>query len=138
MAHKFDGEYTRLNNDQPIFKNPAEDPFTWQDVRGNYHMLVHSLEKEGGFGDGPKVGRHAFSRSIDGPWIFNTKTLAFSTLVKYDDGTEINFHRRERPQLYFSDDGNMTPLFLTTGVQEKDSPMSYSIIVPIGKDDKGT
>ena len=131
-ASKFDRKYISLNNDQPIFDNPAEDPFVWRDARGNYHMLVHSLEKGGGFGDGPKVGRHAFARSYEGPWHFNTKTLAFTTYVEFDDGSDIDFYRRERAQFFFSDDGNMTPLYMTTGVQEKNSSMSYSIIVPIG------
>lgn len=82
-------------------------------------MLLHSLERDGGFGEGRRVGRHAFCRSIDGPWTFNNETLAFSTRVEFDDGTSIDFYRRERPQLFFSADGEMRPLVLTTGVQEK-------------------
>jgi hypothetical protein len=39
--------------------------------------------------------------------------------VEFDDGTSIDFYRRERPQLFFSADGEMRPLVLTTGVQEK-------------------
>lgn len=136
MASKFDGEYTRLNQDQPIFQNPAEDPFVWRDARGNFHMLLHSLEKGGGFGDGPKVGRHAFSRAVDGPWAFNNATLAYNTLVKYDDGSEVNFYRRERPQLIFSYHHSLNPLYMTTGVQEQNSSMSYTVIVPIGHADK--
>lgn len=126
-APSFSGPYTHLNNG-----GGSEDPFIWQDKRGNYHILVHSLEPEVGFGGGPKVGRHAFSRSIGGPWKFDNETLAFSTKVEFDDGTEIDYYRRERPQLYFSDDGRMTPLFLTTGVQEVGSKPSYSVIVPVG------
>ncbi|OAQ67841.1 EGF-like domain-containing protein [Pochonia chlamydosporia 170] len=125
------GPYKKLQQD-PIFANVNEDPFIWRDKRGNYHMLLHSLEPEGGFGDGPKVGRHAWARDYTGPWTFGSKTLAFSTEVKYDDGSAIDFYRRERPQLYFSEDGSMTPLFLGTGVQPRDSPMSYSVIVPVG------
>ncbi len=30
----------------------------------------------------------------------------------------VDFFRRERPQLFFSEEGEMRPLFLTTGVQE--------------------
>lgn len=127
----FEGPYTRVQAD-PIFSAVNEDPFLWRDKRGNYHLLLHSLEPEGGFGKGPKVGRHAFARHFMGPWTFNNHTLAFSTEVKYDDGTVINFYRRERPVLYFSDDGDMRPLFLSTGVQEVGNPMSYSVIVPVG------
>ncbi|KAK4496776.1 hypothetical protein PRZ48_012759 [Zasmidium cellare] len=134
LAPHFGGPYTHLNSDSPIFTNDggSEDPFIWQDKRGNYHILVHSLEPEGGFGSGPKVGRHAFSRSIEGPWRFGNKTLAFSTMVEFEDGTQIDYYRRERPQLFFSDDGEMRPLFLTTGVQEVGSGMSYTLMVPVG------
>lgn len=125
------GPYKKIQQD-PIFPNGNEDPFVWRDKRGNYHMLLHSLEPEGGFGDGPKVGRHAWARKYTGPWTFGSMTLAFSTHVAYNDGTAIDFYRRERPQLYFSEDGKMTPLFLGTGVQPKSSPMSYSVIVPVG------
>ena len=93
---------------------------------------MHSLEPDGGFGDGPKVGRHAYSRSIAGPWTFNNRTLAFSTLVEFDDESSIDFYRRERPQLLFSDDGSMMPMVLTTGVQERNKKGSYSVMVPIG------
>jgi hypothetical protein len=70
----------------------------------------------------PNVGRHAYARSWQGPWIFNTETVAFNTTAKFTDGSSIDYYRRERPQLYFSDDGEMTPLYLTNGVQEANSP----------------
>jgi hypothetical protein len=127
----YTGPYKKLQQG-PVFPNDNEDPFIWRDKRGNYHMLLHSLEPEGGFGDGPKVGRHAWARHYAGPWTFGSKTLAFSTQVEYNDGSTVDFFRRERPQLYFSDDGKMSPLFLGTGVQPRDSPMSYSVIVPVG------
>lgn len=127
----FKGPYTKIES-QPIFQNPNEDPFVWQDKRGNFHMLLHSLEPDGGFGSGPKVGRHAFASKFEGPWTFNNQTLAYNTTVDYTDGTTINFYRRERPQLFFSDDGEMTPLYLTNGVQEVNSPQSYSVIQPLG------
>jgi hypothetical protein len=130
-ASDVEGSYTRKQAD-PIFMASNEDPFVWKDKRGHFHMLLHSLELEGGFGDGPKVGRHAFARAWDGAWTFDNETLAFNTTVQYTQGPEVDFFRRERPQLFFSEDGEMTPLFLTTGVQERNSPMSYSVIQPIG------
>jgi hypothetical protein len=54
--------------------------------------------------------------------------------VEFDDGTSIDFYRRERPQLFFSADGEMRPLVLTTGMQEKGRKGSYSVVVPIGRD----
>jgi hypothetical protein len=131
-ATHFQGPYKRINDLQPLFDNPAEDPFIWQDKRGNSHILMHSLEPEGGFGDGPKGGRHALSRTIAGPWIFGERTLAFDTTVVFDDGCSVELYRREKPQLFFSDDGEVRPEYLTTGVQPVGSGMSYSVIVPVG------
>lgn len=129
-APNFKGPYTKMQ-DHPIFDYDVEDPFLWQDKRGHYHMLLHSLEPEGGFGDGPKVGRHAFARKFEGPWTYNNETLAFNTTVEFTDGTKVDYFRRERPQLFFSEDGEMTPLYLTNGVQEKGNPSTYSTIVPL-------
>jgi hypothetical protein len=129
-APHFSGPYTKIQS-QPLFENDNEDPFLWRDKRGHFHMLTHSLEPDGGFGDGPKVGRHAYSRSIEGPWRFNNETLAFSTVVIFTDGTRVDFFRRERPQLVFSEDGLVTPLYLTNGVQERGSGMSYTVVQPL-------
>ena len=129
-ASTFLGPYKKVQS-TPIFTNPAEDPFFWRDKRGNFHMLLHSLEPEGGFGDGPKVGRHVFSRSLEGPWKFNEKTLAFDTSVAFEDGSEMVYFRRERPQLFFSEGGEMEPLYLSTGVQEIGREGSYTLIQPL-------
>lgn len=124
--------YKRLHPERPIFTENSEDPFIWTDKRGNYHILVHSLLPDAGFGDGPNVGCHAFSRSWQGPWTFNRKTTAFNTTVHFEDGSTMDYYRRERPNIFFSNDESMTPLFLSTGVQEVNSSMSYSLIQPIG------
>lgn len=131
-AEEYSGPYTPIHSKRPIFSQPSEDPFMWVDKRGNFHILVHSLLPDAGFGAGPNVGRHAYSRSWDGPWTFNMKTVAFNTTVDFDDGSSIDYLRRERPNLFFSEDGDMRPLFLSTGVQEKKNPASYSLIQPIG------
>eukprot|EP01097_Dermamoeba_algensis_P007718 TRINITY_DN4928_c0_g1_i1.p1 TRINITY_DN4928_c0_g1~~TRINITY_DN4928_c0_g1_i1.p1 ORF type:complete len:386 (+),score=47.68 TRINITY_DN4928_c0_g1_i1:161-1318(+) len=125
-ANSFAGPYKRLQN-VPIFNNPNEDPFIYRDQRGNWHLLMHSLESNGGFG-GPNIGRHAFSR--DGVrWQFNNRTLAYNTTVHFTDGSVLEFGRRERPQLFFNEAGE--PTHLVNGVQEKNSPMSYTLIQPI-------
>jgi hypothetical protein len=95
-------------------------------------MLLHSLEPEGGFGSGPKVGRHAFAEKLEGLWTFDNKALTFNTEASFADGETRSYYRRERPQLLFSADGEMMPLILTTGVQEVGSAMSYSLIQPVG------
>ena len=130
IATSYTGPYHRIYN-HPLFSDGNEDPFLWRDKRGHFHMLMHSLEAGGGFGDGPKVGRHAYARHIDSKWTFGNRTLAFNTTVQWTDGTHTDFYRRERPQLVFSDDGNMTPLYLTNGVQEAGQGSSYTVIQPL-------
>ena len=103
----------------------------WRDKRGHFHTLLHTIEAEGGFRDGPKVGCHAFSRAVEGPWTFNNQTLAFSTKLVFSDGTSVEYFRRETPQLFCSENGTMRSLYLTTSVQEKSSPMTYSVIQPL-------
>ena len=124
------GPYARAHA-QPILPNPLEDGFVWRDARGNWHFLAHSLEPGGGFGDGPKVGRHGFAADLHGQWTFGGAELAFNTTVRFDDGSSEDFYRRERPQLLFSEDGAMTPTFLVTGVQSVGSPNSFTLIQPV-------
>lgn len=129
----YKGPYKKIGT-KPIFNAFCEDPFLWQDRRGHYHMLVHSMRDGNGGTPGVRqVGRHAFARKYEGPWTFNNDTLAYSAWANFTDGTSINFSRRERPQLFFSDDGRMTPLLLSNGVQQMGSTQSYSIITPIGR-----
>uniref|UniRef100_A0A093VD80 Serine/threonine-protein phosphatase n=2 Tax=Talaromyces marneffei PM1 TaxID=1077442 RepID=A0A093VD80_TALMA len=52
---------------------------------------------------------------------YNNDTLVYVTFV---DGVATNCSRRERPQLLFSEDGDLTPLFMTDSVQEMDSLQS--------------
>lgn len=128
----YKGPYEKIDS-KPIFDSFCEDPFLWRDRRGNYHMLVHSMRDGNGGTPGVRqVGRHAYARSYKGPWTFNNNTLAYDAWANFTDGTFLNFGRRERPQLFFSNDGRMTPLLLSNGVQEKGSNQSYSIITPIG------
>ena len=130
LASHYRGPYHRLHS-SPLFPNPNEDPFVWRDKRGHFHLLAHSLETGGSFGDGPRVGRHAYARRLDGEWTFGNRTLAFSTAVEWTDGSVTQYYRRERPQLVFSDDGEMTPLYLTNGVQEEGQVSSYTLIQPL-------
>ena len=58
---------------------------------------------------------------------------AFNSTVTFTDGSVETFNRRERPKLFFSDDGELTPLYLTTGVQALGTATtSYTLIQPVG------
>ncbi|KAF7537432.1 hypothetical protein G7054_g3743 [Neopestalotiopsis clavispora] len=108
----------------------TEDPFLWRDKRGFFHILAHYMIDITERGEkGPHVGVHLFARNYTGPWTFREKA-AYNTTVQFTDGTSINYYRRERPKVFFDEDG--TPLYLVNGVAEEDSRASYTIVVPIG------
>lgn len=75
-----------------------------------------------------------FSRALHGTWTFKPHE-AFSSLVDFGAGDVETFKRRERPKLVFSSDGEMTPLYLVTGVQalgEGVGGRSYTLVQPVG------
>eukprot|EP00051_Salpingoeca_urceolata_P007620 m.99073 g.99073 ORF g.99073 m.99073 type:complete len:507 (+) comp15314_c0_seq1:60-1580(+) len=88
--------------------SPAvEDPFVWQDHRGNFHALFHKFTDEH-----PGSGGHAFS--TDGfSWTL-TDEAAYTTVVTTADGTEHPFNRRERPHLLFDSTGTRPRVLYTT------------------------
>ncbi|KAH9861539.1 hypothetical protein J1614_011288 [Plenodomus biglobosus] len=114
----------------------TEDPFLWRDKRGNHHVLAHWMidlvEKNGT--KYPRVGAHMFSRRLEGPWSFKLQE-AYSSIVDFGAGDVETFKRRERPKLWFSDDGEVTPLYLVTGVQGLGDAVggrSYTLVQPVG------
>ncbi|KAI0164580.1 hypothetical protein GGR57DRAFT_204413 [Xylariaceae sp. FL1272] len=129
-AANYSGPYTQIVSTS--YNKSFEDPFLWQDKRGNWHFLAHYLIDIPLGLKGPRVSAHSFARNWEGPWIFRNTTLAYNTTVDFTDGSSIVYYRRERPKLYFSDDGNVTPLYLVNGVQEFNSSASYTLIQPIG------
>ncbi|OTA98790.1 hypothetical protein M426DRAFT_325691 [Hypoxylon sp. CI-4A] len=111
----------------------TEDPFLWRDKRGNWHILCHWMIDIAERGEKyPRVGGHLFSRELTGNWTFKLQA-AYNTTVYFTDGGRTDYYRRERPRLYFSDDGLVTPLYLINGVQEFNTSTSYTLIQPIGQ-----
>jgi hypothetical protein len=81
----------------------------------------------------PRVGAHVFARELTGPWHFKQQEAINST-IRFEDGTVQTLKRRERAKIFFSDDGQMTPLYLINGVQEMgQNSLSSTFIQPIGK-----
>ncbi|KAG9250336.1 uncharacterized protein F5Z01DRAFT_629724 [Emericellopsis atlantica] len=111
----------------------SEDPFLWRDKRGHWHFLVHHMADIPLGLKGPRVGAHAFARDWRGPWTYENETLAFDAFVDFTDGGRTEYYRRERPKLYFSEDGEMTPLYLVNGVQEFGNISAYTLVQPIGE-----
>lgn len=112
----------------------TEDPMIWRDKRGNWHSLNHwmiDIVEEGQ--KFPRTGVHLYAESLTGQWYF-TQYAAFNSTVVWEDGTVTEFSRRERPKLFFSTDGELTPLYLTTGVTDQGtSSRSRTLIQPIGQ-----
>ena len=136
-APQMDGPYVDTRT-SPALSSAAEDPFLWQDERGHWHMLLHNM--------GPpfapcspsrpcppfprlpeQVSRHAYSRSVDGPWT-SSGTAPYTQLVAFSDGTQKNVTRRERPQLVLSDKGQ--PRFFSTGVEDN-ADHTYTLVMAI-------
>lgn len=136
LAEQWSGPYEQIKkmpwNTSDYSDHWSEDPFLWRDKRGHWHLLVHWMiditERGEKF---PRVGGHLFARELTGNWTFKLQEV-YNTTVAFTDGTNVDYYRRERPKLFFSDDGEMTPLYLVNGVQEFNSSGSYTLVQPIG------
>ncbi|KAI0012697.1 hypothetical protein F4779DRAFT_614420 [Xylariaceae sp. FL0662B] len=129
-ATSFEGPYALVNtvpwNTSDYSDHWTEDPFLWRDRRGNWHILCHWMIDIAERGEKfPRVGGHMFSRNLTNGWEFRLQEV-------YKDGGRTDYYRRERPKIFFSDDGMMIPLYLVNGVQEFNTSVSYTLIQPIG------
>ena len=100
IADSFAGPWRRF--DQPVINaggdEPIEDMFVWwQDDR--FHLIAKDLTKDGRLCGQRHGGVYASSR--DGmKWTFE-HSIAYSRLVRWDDGSEVLQGSLERPQLLF-------------------------------------
>ena len=112
-APHWSGPYT-LAVGHPIV-NTHEDPHVWADRRGNLHLLSHGETN------------HWFTTPNSlGAWTL-ASAPAFDFGFEWSNGTRAMALRRERPQIFFSEDGNMTPLVFTCGVTIKGGPSQMSL-----------
>ena len=112
-APHWSGPYT-LAVDHPIVTS-HEDPHVWADKRGNLHLLSHGSQN------------HWFTTpDALGAWTL-ASAPAYGLDFEWSNGTAAQALRRERPQLVFSADGNMTPLVFTTGVTIAGGPPQMSL-----------
>ena len=89
----------------------GEDPFVYRDPYNA--SVLHALSHAGHY---DASGGHVWS--IDGgkSWQCHNDTRAYSSLIKYTDGTQSSLSRRERPHLIMDKQG--VPVALTNGVTE--------------------
>ena len=119
----------------PIFDNMNEDPHLYRDFRGNFHAVFHGMDQWGCGDQTPcrlNVGRHAFSE--DGlQWVYS-RVNAWTTKVEYEDGSTVDFARRERPEMILDADGHITHLLsgvVDGRVMEGQQDRSFTIVVPV-------
>jgi hypothetical protein len=91
-----------------------EDPHVWADARGNLHLMSHGNTN------------HWFtSPERLGDWTLAV-TPAYNFSFAWANGSQALALRRERPQLFFSED-RMTPLVFTTGVTLHGAPPNLAL-----------
>lgn len=136
-APNYSGAYTQIStapwNTSDYSPTWTEDPFVWRDKRGHWHALAHWMiditESNQKY---PRVGAHMFAHNLAGPWTFRLQE-AFNSTVTFTDGSVETFNRRERPKLFFSDDGEFKPLYMVNGVQRMGTTTeSFTLIQPVG------
>jgi len=102
-SSSWDSEYVDPRS-APIFSHGGEDPYIYEDKRGNFHIMYHDM-------DGSDKGAHAYSR--DGKTWYNGATPCYTGEVEFDDGSTKKFQKRQRPQLIVI---GGVPRYLYTGV----------------------
>ena len=139
-APHWSGPYTRaqLPTTPQMRQQAQEDPFVFQDTRGNFHMLTHTMQRR------DSVGLHAWSH--DGHnWTMATPKTAYTKTVLWSDGSNTTFAERERPVLVFDQNGHPTHLINGVRLRQPPSPLhssrigvrsfpnapTYTIVVPL-------
>jgi hypothetical protein len=103
-ATTWKSDFVSIDTKAPIVTHIGEDPYIYQDKRGNYHIIYHDME-------GSDRGGHAYSQNLI-EW-HNGPVPCYTGEVHYDDGSSHKFQKRQRPQLIL--EGGV-PQYLYTGV----------------------
>ena len=94
-----------------------EDPFMWVDRRGHFHAITHNQGPGNLCGSGEaghSCGAHLFSRDSYSWGISKAPVYTPQVRIK-STGEVVRLQTRQRPQVVFSDDGGMRPLYLFNG-----------------------
>eukprot|EP00049_Salpingoeca_infusionum_P011695 m.204046 g.204046 ORF g.204046 m.204046 type:complete len:428 (+) comp15005_c0_seq2:148-1431(+) len=99
----------------PSHDGTWEDPFLYQDKRGNFHAIFHAYNATTPCGvcDSALVSGHMYSQ--DGIAWSKTTIQPYTHSVKFTDGSSHTFATRERPKLYI-DPNTRVPTYLMNGV----------------------
>ena len=107
------GPYVPVGNMTTSGTGPGghlEDPQIWTDKRGNWHCLFHLFQygKNNGTCAGTHVSSHHYSE--DGLNWHTIDAEPYSNAVELTNGDTQMVATRERPKLFFNQDGEMTHL----------------------------
>jgi len=102
-----------------------EDPFAWQDARGNLHILTHNqspcYQNASWFGaDVRGCGGHLFSGDGGTSWTFQWESAVYNGTVLYTDGQRRRY-KRERPKLVLGARAEVLALATGIGVEIQDA-----------------
>ncbi len=104
----------------------GEDPYTWQDINGYFHMIWQSGNYQGTPFMSPGHWHTAYSK--DGfNWNVANRTEAFDNNTELTNGSVVNVGRRERHQILFNEDG--LPSYLFNGCEGE--KFSFTSLQPI-------
>jgi hypothetical protein len=111
-AESWRGPYTPLFT-TPIVHPESEDPFIWQDPRGNFHLLTNVNTYHHRCAQGVPCGGHAWS--TDALTWSKQYIGAFGPVLRTRNGSVTTNAYIERPQIY-QDPATRTPLVFFTGL----------------------
>lgn len=133
-AEHYRGKYKAILT-EPLFdcnKFDLEDPFIWQDEKGNYNMIAKDMN--GKTCGEPRGGIFATSKdSLD--WDLHKDILAYSRSVLWDDGEVRVMGNLERPFILF-EAGVPTHMFFATSDGKnglKDCVNTWNMVIPLKK-----
>eukprot|EP01063_Lacrimia_lanifica_P035701 TRINITY_DN688_c1_g1_i1.p1 TRINITY_DN688_c1_g1~~TRINITY_DN688_c1_g1_i1.p1 ORF type:complete len:349 (+),score=139.78 TRINITY_DN688_c1_g1_i1:42-1088(+) len=89
-----------------------EDPYLYQDQRGNWHAVFHAYDTSvfDHCGSSPISG-HSFSRDLKTWSTLPTYVQPYDGTVRRADGTDVVLSTLERPKFVFDGEGRITHLF---------------------------
>ena len=87
----------------------GEDPFVWLDKKGIYHNIVHVRRAN-------TVGRHYWSDDGGSSWT-KSEGDTYTHVVRFTDGSTLEYGCRERPHIVLDREGVVTAL--TNGAAEQ-------------------
>eukprot|EP00928_Gymnodinium_smaydae_P080059 TRINITY_DN63862_c0_g1_i1.p1 TRINITY_DN63862_c0_g1~~TRINITY_DN63862_c0_g1_i1.p1 ORF type:complete len:484 (+),score=58.94 TRINITY_DN63862_c0_g1_i1:22-1473(+) len=123
-ASTWRGPYELLSVKAPLVHPESEDPFVFQDPRGNFHLLTNVNTYHRRCNEGAACGGHAWSRDALSwsPQVIG----AFGPAVAKVDGSIVRNSYRERPLVYQDENGIPVTFFSGLGTTSYFNAISWA------------